>query len=112
MTNERKQSMQLDEPTQTAVEELKGLILHRFPAASFILARGDDPEGVYLRAVVDIEDVDEVVDQSLLDQLFEIQVGQGLPVYVIPLQPIERALSLRKREASQRPVPRVSLPSA
>ena len=46
---------------------------------------------------MDLADVEEVVDQELLDRLFELQVDQGLAVYVIPLQPIERVLDEMKR---------------
>jgi hypothetical protein len=49
---------------------------------------------------VDLADVEEVVDQGLLDRLFELQVEQNLPVYVIPLQPVERVLAeMQKRPA-------------
>ncbi|MGH2461862.1 MAG: hypothetical protein ACRDIY_23650, partial [Chloroflexota bacterium] len=67
---------------------------------SFDVAHGDDPEGIYLKATVDLADVEEIVDQELLDRLFEFQVEQGLPVYVIPLQPVERVLQeMQKRPA-------------
>ncbi|MGH2458721.1 MAG: hypothetical protein ACRDIY_07630 [Chloroflexota bacterium] len=68
------------------------MIRLRYPAARFVIALGDDPEGFYLKATVDLADVDEVVNQELLDRLFEFQVEQNLPVYVIPLQPMDRVL--------------------
>ena len=57
----------------------------------------DDPEGVRLRATVDIADTDEVMD-VVLDALYDIQVEQGLPVYVVTEQPPARvAEQLRSR---------------
>ncbi len=84
----------LDPPIQAALVELEGMIRQRYPAADFAIAQGDDPEGFYLRATVDLDDVEDVVDQDLLDRLFELQVKQGLPVYVVPLQPIERVVQM------------------
>ena len=82
---------ELDEPTQDAIEEIKGLITQQYPESTFEVAHGEDPEGVYLKSTVDIEDVDEVLD-AVLDLLFDIQVERELPIYVIPLQPVERVL--------------------
>lgn len=81
----------IDEPTQMAVNELEEMITKQYPNAAFQVAHGEDPEGVYLKATVDIEDVDEVLD-VVSDRLFAIQVEQGLPLYVIPLQPVERVM--------------------
>lgn len=94
MSQERFQ--QPDPRTQAALDQLQELIRHRYPAVSFSVARGEDPEGFYLKATVDLDDVDEIVDQTLLDRLFDIQVEQGLPVYVIPLQPLKRVLQTKK----------------
>ena len=90
-----------------AIEELKGLITARFPQAAFVVEEGVDPEGVYLITTVDIADTDEVIN-VIGDRLVELQVDEGLPVYVTPLRPIERVVAeLRKREAS---LPPASLP--
>ena len=103
MSTER--SLVLDEPTQDALEELKRLISQRYPGATFEVAEGEDPEGIYLLATVDVEDVEEVLD-AVLDQLFTIQVERGLPIYVIPLEPLERVL--RESRAPRRPArPRI-----
>jgi hypothetical protein len=81
--------------------------LPHFPQAAFVIEEGVDPEGVYLITIVDIDDTDEVID-VLGDRLVELQVDEGLPLYVTPLRPIERVIAeLRKREAS---TPPVSLP--
>lgn len=87
---------EFDKPTQNALQELKGLITEQYPQATFDVAHGEDPEGVYLKTTVDIEDVDEVLD-AVLDRLFAIQVERELPIYVIPLQPVERVMKELQR---------------
>ena len=92
---------------QEAVEELKRLITERFPEATFVVEEGFDPEGTYLIPTVDIIDTDDVI-AVIGDRLLELQVDEGLPVYVTPLRPIDRVMAeLRKREAS---TPPASLP--
>lgn len=83
-----------------ALRELEGMITARFPQATFVVEEGLDPEGIYLVATVDVADTDEVVD-VIGDRLVELQVDEGLPVYVTPLRPIERVIAqLREREAA------------
>ena len=90
-----------------ALDELKGLITACFPQAAFVVEEGFDPEGVYLITTVDIDDTDEVI-AAVGDRLVELQVNEGLPVYVTPLRPMERVVAeLRKREVT---TPPVSLP--
>ena len=90
-----------------AIHELERLITARFPQAAFVVEEGFDPEGVYLITTVDIADTDEVIG-VVGDRLVELQVDEGLPVYVTPLRPIERVVAeLRKLEAT---TPSVSLP--
>jgi hypothetical protein len=84
---------------EEAVHELQRLITARFPQASFVVEEGFDPEGIYLVTTVDIADTDEVM-AVVGDRLVELQVEEGLPVYVTPLKPIKRVLAqLREREA-------------
>ena len=90
-----------------ALDELKGLITARFPQAAFVVEEGFDPEGVYLITTVDIVDTDEVI-AVVGNRLVELQVDEGLPVYVTPLRPIERVVAeLRNRKTA---IPPVSLP--
>ena len=90
-----------------ALHELKGLITAHFPQAAFVVEEGFDPEGVYLVTTVDIADTDDVI-AVVGDRLVEMQVEEGLPVYVTPLRPLERVVAeLRKQEA---PTPPASLP--
>jgi hypothetical protein len=85
---------------EDAVRELQELITRCFPEATFVVEEGVDPEGVYLVATVDIPDTDEVV-AAVGDRLVELQVDEGLPIYVTPLRPIERVVTqLRERETA------------
>jgi hypothetical protein len=83
---------------EKAINELKESISERFPQASFVVEEGFDPKGIYLVTTVDIADTDEVID-VIGDRLVELQVDEGLPIYVTPLRPIQRVLAeLRERE--------------
>lgn len=85
------QASAIDPPVLDAIDELQELILARYPAAIFTVDHGEDPEGTYLRAFVDVEDVDEVID-AFGDRLLEMQIDEGLALYGIPLEPLERVL--------------------
>jgi hypothetical protein len=88
-----------------AVNELKARISERFPQASFVVEEGFDPKGIYLVTTVDIADTDEVID-VVGDRLVELQVDEGLPIYVTPLRPIQRVVAeLREREHATPPSP-------
>ena len=94
---------------EKAINELKTRISERFPQASFVVEEGFDPKGIYLVTTVDIADTDEVID-AIGDRLVELQVDEGLPLYVTPLRPIQRVVAaLREREQarslSQLPLP-------
>jgi hypothetical protein len=90
---------------EDAVHELQRLISARFPEAAFVVEKGFDPEGIYLVTTVDIADTDEVI-AIVGDRLVELQVDEGLPVYVTPLRPIERVVAqLRERETANPPSP-------
>src|SRR5216683_1304747 len=92
---------------EEAVHELKRLITARFPEAGFVIEEGFDPKGTYLVTTVDIADTDEVID-AVGDRLVELQVDEGLPIYVTPLRPIQRVIAeLQEREqtTSRSPLP-------
>src|SRR5919109_4042243 len=88
---------------QSALDELRGIIQQRFPEATFEISRGvDDPRAVHLTATVDVEDTDDVVD-LVIDRMMELQIDEGLPIFVIPVRPMERALEeLRHRNYASR----------
>jgi hypothetical protein len=81
-----------DPRMQAAIAEMQDLILASYPDATFEVAPGDDPEGIYLTATVDIEDTDEVMD-IIVSRLLKMQVEEGIPLYPIIVRPIERVLA-------------------
>jgi len=89
-----------DVPVNQVVDDLKRLITARFPDAGFTVFEGEDPEGVYLRAVVDVDDSSDVME-TVLDKLYELEVEQELPVYVVTSQPPERVAAKRKTRRNQ-----------
>ncbi len=74
-----------DARLQAAVEELQALILSRLPTTTFTVGEADDPDGVYMRAIDDVDDTDEVIE-VLLDRLVDLQVDAELPIYVVPVR--------------------------
>ena len=88
----------LDQRTRAALDELRTIILARYPTATFEESRGiDEPENIHLNAVVDTDDLDEVLD-LVNERLFELQVEERIPLHVIPLDTPERILAdLRAR---------------
>ncbi|MGH2558689.1 MAG: hypothetical protein ACRDJH_06465 [Thermomicrobiales bacterium] len=89
------QDLRSDPRIQAAIDELKETISQQFPGTTYTVAIGDDPEGVYLDAIVDLDDPDAVLD-LIIDRLFEIQVEEDLPLYVIPLRTPERREALAR----------------
>jgi hypothetical protein len=75
-----------------ALAELQEIIQAVYPTACFKAARGDDPVGLYLHAIVDVEEID-VATAVFLDRLLDMQIEEGLPIYVIPLEPVARVLA-------------------
>lgn len=86
-----------DPRIQTAIVELQDLIIARFPSTTFEIGEDDDPDGVYVRAVVDVDDTDEVTE-LFIDRMIDIQVDDGLPVYVVP----ERQAAARQKLREER----------
>ena len=88
-----------DAAIQVALAELKGTIRARFPHAVFEVFEGDDPDGVYLMAEVNVEDTDEVA-ALYTDRLIDLQVEEGLPVYVLPVRPLARVAAELREEGA------------
>jgi hypothetical protein len=86
---------------QSALSELQELIRVHYPSATFVVSEGDDPEGVYLSAVVDLDDPDEVMD-VVVNRLLEIEIDDGLPIYVIPTRTQERIEECLRRQQVER----------
>lgn len=90
---------------QVAIEELQALILSRFPTTTFMVGEADDPDGVYMRAIVDVDDTDEVIE-VFLDRLVDFQVDEELPINVVPVRTPERmALNQEREERARVAVP-------
>ncbi len=95
-----------------AVSQLQSMILERYPTATFDVLPGDDPEGAYVWATVDVDNTDQVLD-VVLDRLLDLQVEEGLPVHVIPIRTPERVQAdVRARQLRNRPYPRRPLSSS
>lgn len=96
------QDLRLSDPKlHAAVAELEDLIRRQYPDAIFAVGLGHDPEGVYLTPTVDVEDTEAVFD-VVVDRLLELQIDDDLPLYVIPVRPIDRVMA----ELRARPRPR------
>lgn len=80
----------LDERTQCAIDEIKGLIRSRYPDATFNINESEDPEGVYLWVTIDVNDAEEATD-LYVNRLLDTQIDEGLDLYVIPLETPERS---------------------
>jgi hypothetical protein len=84
--------VRLNDPRITAaLSELETMIRGHFPDATFAVSQGEDPEGVYLTPTVDVPDT-EVVFDVVIDRLLQLQIEEELPIYVIPVQPLERSI--------------------
>lgn len=79
-----------------AVAELQTLITTRYPDAAFDVSQGDDPDGTYVIATVDIDDPDDVTD-LVISRTLSLQVEEGLPIYVVPVRPVGRVTDERRR---------------
>jgi len=89
---------------QGALDELQALILARYPDTRFRVTRSpDEPEVTHLLATVDVDDTDAVLD-AVIDRMMDMQIAEGLPIYVIPLRPPERA-SAMSSTSLDRPTP-------
>lgn len=92
----------VDSRIQDALAELRGMITAGFPDATFEIEDGEDPEGVYLIATVDVDDRQEVID-LFIDRLVTMQVDEALPVYVLPVRTPERNAALLQRQRDRIP---------
>lgn len=82
---------------EEVITEFKELIAGHYPEATFVVSQGEDPEGIYLTATVDVEDMGEVVD-LFLDRMVDLQIDEELPIYVVTVRPLERNLAILARQ--------------
>lgn len=92
-----------------AISELHDLIRNKYPEADFVNQYGEDPEGVYVTAVVDVEDVEEVYD-LVADKLLQLQIDQLLPIYLSAVRPDQRIVE-QLSERARRHDPRSGRPA-
>ena len=78
---------------ESALAEMRERIACRYPETRFAIEEGEEPPGIYLIATVDVEDMGEVVD-LFIDRLVDLQIDEGLPIFVIPVRPLERNLAI------------------
>lgn len=80
----------LTDPRMTAaIAELTDLIRSAYPETTF-MTDADEREGsVFVTAVVDVDDPDEVVDR-FIDRLVTLQIDEGLPLHIIPIRTAAR----------------------
>jgi hypothetical protein len=85
----------LADPRMTAaISELTKLILGSYPSATFTTEVREDGSAVFVTAVVDVDDPDDVVDR-FIDRLVTLQVDEGLPLHILPIRTPERREKLR-----------------
>lgn len=83
-----------------ALEELKQIILAKFPDATFEVQRGiDEPDSFELDTIVDLEDGGDVLD-LVIDRVMDMQLNDGLPIHVIPLRPSTSKWEIAARAAA------------
>lgn len=97
-----KQELLSDPRVAAANDELRRLITSRYPEATFSVDLGHDPEGVYLAATVDTNDLFDLID-VVSDRLVDLQIDEGLPVYFLPLRPLERNLAVLREQLQRSP---------
>ncbi len=86
-----------DPRIRAAVAELQDMIRTHYPATVFTVGEGEDPNGIHIRAVVDVDDPDEVTE-VFIDRMIDLQVDDGLPVYVFPVRTPAREAAERQRQ--------------
>lgn len=86
---------------EAAIAEMKQIIAGRYPATVFSVYEWDDPEGIFLSAVVDTDDIEAVTD-LFRDRILDLQIEDDLPLFVIPERTPERTAALLAGETEDR----------
>ena len=95
------ESGEVDPTLCAAITQLEAIVSEHYPDATFAVFRGDDPDGLYLRVTLDMDDTDEVFD-VVADALYEIQIEQELPVYFVTVPPLERVAEYLSTRSERR----------
>ena len=96
-----------DNRMMAAVDELQSVIGEAFPGVEFEPYVWEDPEGLYLRTVVDIDDTEEVTD-LVIDRLVRMYFDEQLPIHLIPVRTPERRAAMREAEQKRSEQLRIS----
>ena len=84
-----------------ALNELADLVRAGYPGATFqVTPAEDDPTIVHLITRVDVDDPEEVAN-LVMDRMLELQIDEGLPIYLIPLRTPARIAALREARRQQ-----------
>lgn len=87
---------------QAALDELRAIIRRHYPEADFDVTRGlDDPAIVELVAIVDVDEPDCVLD-LVIDRQMELQIEDGLPIFVVTERSPERVAAMHATGAAAR----------
>jgi hypothetical protein len=87
---------------EEAIAEMKDRITRQYPTTTFEQYQGEDPVGIYLIAIVDTDDLEEVAE-LFTSRLVDLQVDEGLPLFVIPEPTPERnAAIVAEQEAARK----------
>jgi hypothetical protein len=74
-------------------------------------AAEDAPEIVHLVVWVDVEDPEDVA-LLVMDRMLEMQIDEGLPIYVIPLRSTARIAAMRAAQKAHSSARSEYLPAA
>ena len=84
-----------DNRLREAIAELQATISRQYPDARFTVSHPEDePAGLELTAIVDVDDPDEVLD-IVIERVIELQIDAGLPIHVVPIRIPERVAADR-----------------
>jgi endogenous inhibitor of DNA gyrase (YacG/DUF329 family) len=84
----------LDARRREAIRELTSLIRRRYPTATFAVAPDpDDSDITILWTTIDVDDPDDVVEW-VIERELQLQIEEGVPVYVVPIRTPERRAKL------------------
>jgi hypothetical protein len=84
----------LDSRRREAIRELTSLIRRQYPTATFAVAPDpDDSDITILWTTVAVDDRDQVLD-LVIERELQLQIEEGVPVYVVPIRTPERRAKL------------------
>lgn len=99
----------VDDPRiESALADLRALIVGGYPDATFDVIDDEDFGGPCLRATIDTDD-DEAVMDLIIDRLLEAQVDEDLPVTVRIVVPLARAIE--RLHAQSHPLTLADIPT-